>query len=313
MDDLSEKIKKLPLMDVSVSRILNLLGRPDSNFEQIAANISPEVAVTFLNIAGSAYYGRNIRSIEHAVRLLGFQRIKEILMVSLMMEQLIRRADIDRFNVEKYQRHAAFCVMVSRALSKIVGYERSDDLATAAMLHNIGKMVIAVFFPTEKARISALVRDKGASSSDAEFAVLGRNHAQIGADVLEMFQVSRELSEAVRHHENSRPPDRTGAGSHLQLMLGAASRIADSFTLPEPGEETLTEQALEKTVAAGARHRKEILRQQMRTRGYATVFQDLIEQAAADVTGALSACLAFRKTAPSQGSVSGSPDGGTPA
>jgi HD-like signal output (HDOD) protein len=86
------KINKLPLIDSEVVGIIMLLNNPASNYEQIVEKLSPSLAARFLNIANSAYYGgREVRSINYAVKLLGYGKMKDILITSILMDHFTKR------------------------------------------------------------------------------------------------------------------------------------------------------------------------------------------------------------------------------
>ena len=53
IEQVSNKIDKLPLVDSEVVDIITLLNNPGSNFKQIVEKLSPSLAARFLNIANS--------------------------------------------------------------------------------------------------------------------------------------------------------------------------------------------------------------------------------------------------------------------
>ncbi|MBW2167349.1 MAG: HDOD domain-containing protein [Deltaproteobacteria bacterium] len=55
----------------------------------------------------------------------------------------------ENFNFNKSQTHAQFCAAVSRIVGEILDYSNPEDLFTVVTLHNIGKLVIAVYFKDE--------------------------------------------------------------------------------------------------------------------------------------------------------------------
>ena len=100
---IEKKINKLPLIDSEVVGIITLLNNPASNFEQIAENLSPSLAARFLNIANSAYYGgREVRSINYAVQLLGYAKMKDYLITSILMDHFTRRLKDFNFQIRKH-------------------------------------------------------------------------------------------------------------------------------------------------------------------------------------------------------------------
>ncbi len=136
---IEKKINKLPLIDSEVVGIITLLNNPASNFEQIAENLSPSLAARFLNLANSAYYGgREVRSINYAVQLLGYGKMKDYLITSILMDHFTRR--LKDFNFDKFLKQAQFCAVVARVIGEILAFKHQEDLFTVATLQNIGEI-----------------------------------------------------------------------------------------------------------------------------------------------------------------------------
>ena len=144
IERIESKINKLPLVDTEVVDIITLLNSPASNFDQIVEKLSPSLATRFLNIANSAYYGgREVRSINYAVKLLGYGKMKDILITSILMDHFTRR--LKQFDFDKFLKQAQVCAAVAKVLGEILNFNQLDDLFTVATLQNIGKLVIAVY------------------------------------------------------------------------------------------------------------------------------------------------------------------------
>jgi len=177
--DIEDKINRLPLIDVTVLKVISLLDNPESNFEQIVEHLSPDIAVRFLSMASSAYYGREVQSISYAVRLLGYSEMKKLLIISILLDHFTRR--LKEFSFNKFQKQAQFCAVIAQVLGKIIDYEKKEDLFTVGMLHNIGKLVLAVYFKDKHREIISLKKSEGLTTSDAEQKIMGVTHAEIGS------------------------------------------------------------------------------------------------------------------------------------
>jgi len=179
--------------------VIALLDNPDSSFKDIVEKLSPEIATTFLKIANSAFYGREVGSLNYAVKVLGYQKMKDILISSTLINHFGKR--LEDFSFEKFQNQVQFCVAISLILGKIVDYANPEDLYTVALLHNIGKLVIAVYFKEEHRQIISFKKTEGFSTSKAEERILGVTHSEIGALVLKRLNIPQNLNEAVRFHD----------------------------------------------------------------------------------------------------------------
>jgi putative nucleotidyltransferase with HDIG domain len=72
---------------------------------------------------------------------------------------------------------------------------------TAALLHDIGKMVLGTYVLGDLDKIEEMVT-KGISFEVAEYVVLGTNHPAVGARILQSWSLPQELVNAVRWHHD---------------------------------------------------------------------------------------------------------------
>jgi len=289
------KINKLPLIDSEVVGIIMLLNNPASNYEQIVEKLSPSLAARFLNIANSAYYGgREVRSINYAVKLLGYGKMKDILITSILMDHFTKR--LKGFHFEKFLKQAQFCAVVAKVLGEILNFQPLDDLFTVATLQNIGKLVIAVYFKDHHRQIVALKKAEGLPSCKAERRILGISHGEIGAILLQRFNVPPEICDAVRFHDrlDSELPLNN---NHLQHIARQASTLIAQFSLPEEIAPMDLYHMLQATVEAGKRNYREQVQDQIRSKGYDEIFPALLEQSANLIFNDLKAHLHERDTA----------------
>ena len=276
-----KQIEELPLVDVAVFEVISMLDDPDANFEKIAGNLSPDVASRFLEMANSAYYGREVRSIGYAVRVLGFAQMKKILTSSILMSHFIKHVDFEGFNFEKFQRQAQFCGAVSRVMGEIVGFERPEDLFTVAILQNIGKLVLAIHFKEEFRKINALKISEGLPTREAERHVLGTTHAEIGALVLKRFHIPDDICNAVKYHDSDDRTTPEGPNYQLEFIAREATRIVGQFKLPEEMEPVEIVDRLRGTVLEGRKRYRKAIEGSIHDKGYREAFVDLLS----DVSG----------------------------
>ncbi|MCP4686442.1 MAG: HDOD domain-containing protein [Desulfobacterales bacterium] len=289
---IEEKVHELPVADATGSEVISLLDDPESNFDQIVNKLSPGLATRFLNMANSASYGREVRSISYAVKILGYDRMKQILRSSILIDQLSRQPE--SFSYEKFREQARLCAAVSKALGKIFGYAKPEDLYTAAMLQNIGKFIIALYFKDELQEIIRLKRSGEAASGTTEKKVLGMDHAELGAFVLKKFNVPRDIREAVRRHEADDGVIDEEMDFELEFISREATRIVKEFRLPEHMEPREIMGWLQGPIDEGREMRRDAARDEIRTRGYPAVFPILLRKASALIRNELSKRLGAR-------------------
>jgi HD-like signal output (HDOD) protein len=274
---IASKINKLPLVDSEVVEIITLLNNPASNFEQIVEKLSPSLATRFLNIANSAYYGRReVRSIYYAVKLLGYGKMKDILITSILMDHFTKQ--LKNFNFDKFLKQAQFCAAVAKVIGEILNFKHLEDLFTVATLQNIGKLVIAVYFKDAHRKIIALKTAEGLPSCKAEQRILGISHGEIGAIVLQRFNVPQEICDAVRFHDSRDTEIPVKNTNYLQHIARQATTIVGQFSLPKEVAPMDLYHMMRATVEEGKKNYREQIQTQIRSRGYQEIFPALLEQ-----------------------------------
>jgi len=224
-------LRSLPLIQGKVFETISLLDDPDSDFYQVIDQLSPDITAKFIEIAGSSLYGQKIRSIDHAVRLLGYKQMRQILATSILVNQLSQSSS-KSFKLDKFHKQAQLCAGIALCLGRIVGYPDKAQLFTVSLFNNIGKLIIAVYFTEEYEAIVDLKHHEGVSSNEAEKRILGLNHAEIGALVLKQCHLPPEVYNAVRFHEDETLSISDNEQFQLFLILRKASDLANRFSLP---------------------------------------------------------------------------------
>jgi putative nucleotidyltransferase with HDIG domain len=113
---------------------------------------------------------------------------------------------------------------------------------TAGLLHDIGKSVIRkVLTPKDRAEIRARITAQSLSRDDAEKAVVGADHSEIGACLLKRWSLPEPIIEAVaNHHAPVIKPDIQL--SAVVYLADCAAHLSNSGS-PTPGWQAQADQA----------------------------------------------------------------------
>ncbi len=291
IEAIQKKIDDIPLVDVAVLKLMSLLNNIDSDYQQIIGKLSPEIAAKFLNMANSAFYGTEVRSIDYAVRVLGFSGMKQILITSVLIDHFSKKDYRKTFDFIYFQEHARCCASISRAFGEIVKYDDPAELFTVSMLHNIGELVIAVYFGDSREKIDTLMDSKKLSASDAEKAVLGLSHADIGSLVLNRFKLSQDICDAVKYHdsEDRRIPE--GSNYQMELISREAVRIVERLDLPKKVASTRLTAILDDAVLSGQEVYRAYVKNKEKIDNNQKVFKQIFEQISALVSESIETLL----------------------
>ncbi|MGD2097764.1 MAG: HDOD domain-containing protein [Desulfobacterales bacterium] len=209
-------IQSFPGMPGTAVKLLGLIDDPSMRVSQIEEILRHDSGLTanVLRLANSAYFGipSKIGSIRQAVILLGLKRLIQMVIaacVSAIMDKPVPGYDLPPGEL---WRHSIAVSVAAEALVKELKIEASEEIFTAALLHDVGKLVLGEFVKDEFNKIEAAVSE-GVSFEMAETMVLGINHADVGAKILARWSLPPEIINAVQWHHD---PE---ALEHTSVML----------------------------------------------------------------------------------------------
>jgi len=197
-------IKKLPPFPGVASRALKILEDPDAAVSQVIPIVQYDQAITanVLKLCNSAYYGlvRKVRSLREGLVLLGNAELKNIILAGTVVKFLQQENKGYDLSSGELWKHALASAVVSKIISDRVNGSEHPSLFTAAILHDIGKVVLNSFVDRYFEQIIALVNQGGCSFLEAESEMLGINHAEVGAKIAESWNFPEDIIRAIRLH-----------------------------------------------------------------------------------------------------------------
>jgi len=206
LEHIFEEIGSIPNFPETAFRALRMLEDEDVNFEDLAKVIRYDATITanFLKLVNSAYLGlrRKVDSLSQAFALLGLNQIRFFLVAACAGQYLNRPLKGYALSPQEVWLHSLACGVLAELISEKVKIERQDHVFTAALLHDIGKIVLDLFVGGELEMIRDLVEDEGLSFMEAEIMVLGTDHAVVGAELLRRWDFPKDIIFAVRAHHD---------------------------------------------------------------------------------------------------------------
>lgn len=183
-----------------VQNAIKLIDSGCSDTREIAdvINKDPILTARLLSLANSSFYGmsKKISGVENACVILGNNIVKNILISAAAMECF--PATEER---KKIWTHSIEVATVSKLLA--INLNQSPDKAyMAGLLHDVGKFLLLDVFPEYQAVIDSGYSMKYEQSMEDETKKLGFNHAQVGAKIIEMWNLPEEIQALVEKHHN---------------------------------------------------------------------------------------------------------------
>jgi len=151
----------------------------------------PSLTSRLLRLVNSVYFGLTtpVNSIEEAVFYLGVRQIRQLAMVTPVIEDFQRLTRQCQFPWREFWQHCIGSALLTREVTASVPGPTEDSDYVAGLVHDIGKIVMAWAFPEHFSEIHRQALAGTESLSIIEDAVLGINHSELGAAYLERHRL----------------------------------------------------------------------------------------------------------------------------
>ena len=223
-------LKSFPSMPGAAVRLLALIDDPEISVAQIEKILRQDAGLTanLLKLANSAYFGipAKVGSVRQAVLLLGLKRLIQMVIASCVgsiMDKPVPGYDLPPGEL---WRHSLAVTVAAEGLVNELKIEAAEEIFTAALLHDVGKLVLGEFVADDFNKIENIL-SRGVPFETAENMVLGTNHADIGAHILDQWSLPPSIVNAVRWHHDPESAEQTDmmldivhVANVLCLMIG---------------------------------------------------------------------------------------------
>lgn len=215
------RLPSLRSIDSSLRELLNSDRRYTHQISEIIRR-DPSLTARLLRLVNSVYFGLStpINNIEEAVFYLGIRQIRQLAMVTPVIEDFQKMAGNTPFPWREFWQHCIGVAIMTREVIGCVQTPPDDSDYVAGLVHDMGKIVMAATFPDHFVEIQRRVALEARPLIDLEQEVLGIQHTELGALYLQNHSLPDIMIETARYHHE---PER--AGSHSQII--AAVQIAN--------------------------------------------------------------------------------------
>ena len=230
------RINKLPTLPATYQKLVECLKNPNADMDDVADIISrdPSMSARLLKVVNSAYFGlaKPVADVARAGALLGLDRI-----MSLVLGQGIFSGgdapQVRGFSLEALWAHSLATASAARriAIEEDLDKELIAAAFLAGMLHDIGKLVLAMGMPEEYARVLEMAKGRPGSERDIETLELQAAHTDVGAYLVGLWGLPNTIAEAIAFHED---PAQSMGEFGLPGIVHVADRIAHHPEISDP-------------------------------------------------------------------------------
>jgi putative nucleotidyltransferase with HDIG domain len=206
MESVMAKMRILPARPATHRDVLKALENADFSASEIARKINQDVALTahVLKMANSVLFAptEKISSTSQAVSMIGTMRIKGLVSTAWAFQLLDESKKVPGFDPRTEWHHALEVGSQCLEMAKSVHCDSKteDEAFSAALLHDVGKVLIAVNMPEVFAAVTEEAEERKLGRWLVEQEMLGFDHADLGAQVLKGWDMPEQIVTAVREH-----------------------------------------------------------------------------------------------------------------
>jgi putative nucleotidyltransferase with HDIG domain len=199
--DVARNIGDLPALPAIVLELIRTFDDPGADIPTLARMISHDqaLAARTLRAANSSFYGleAKVKSISQAIMVLGFDTVRSLVSAGAIINAL--PASGASPEPDQFWRHAMATALCARNIARRTRLNH-EYAFLAGLLHDIGRLVLATRFPQHYAEAMAWRDVHDAWQLDAEQAVLGIDHQQVGLMLAEAWLFPPLIQRAIAFH-----------------------------------------------------------------------------------------------------------------
>jgi len=246
MEEILAGIHQIPPFPQVAIKAMDIISNPQYVVSDLVEVIRLDQSITanILKLCNSAYFGlpRKVSSLKEAVVYLGTNQLRQVLLASGVKDIYDRPNKGYTYFAGELWQHAIAAALMAQILDRHLRLTLDENsIFTAALLHDVGKVVLSTYVAQEYAEIETMVKEEQLSFHQAEQRALGFDHAEIGGRLAELWEFPDSIAAAIRfHHEPEKAPikyrllsELVSLSDGLVLMVGYGTSVDGlSYHLP---------------------------------------------------------------------------------
>jgi putative nucleotidyltransferase with HDIG domain len=219
-------LNNLPTLPHILLKLLDACNRDSQDLDGIAKMVGsdPVLSAKILKLVNSAYFGlpRKVASVGEAVVLVGTSGIKNLAMCACVFDAFPKPEGNGAFSLKSFWWHSLRCAFLARQMASEWDVCPPDEAFLAGLLHDIGKVVLWVNFTKSYGSLLETARQDSERLLAGE-SHLGATHAEVGAWLLDRWQLNPSIADCVRYHHE--PSDRIAQAFGMVQVIHVANLL----------------------------------------------------------------------------------------
>lgn len=253
-----EAASRLRPLSHSTAALVELTTKPNVDMQEISQVVTHDqvLAATVLREANSAASGASstIGSVDQALVRLGLARVLSVAIRSSVSKELASAVPAYGLGEGDLALDSVVGSIAAEVVRERATVALPPETSTAALLRDIGLLVLATFLDAPHLALLGVTRDAGVPLTSGERMVLDANHAEVGAVLCQAWKFSDTVRLGVQYHHE--PASCEEPIAHALYVADAVARtIADragrTWSHAEHDDDTLAESMAVLGIPAG--------------------------------------------------------------
>ncbi|MEA3362781.1 MAG: response regulator [Thermodesulfobacteriota bacterium] len=207
---LINSIPLLPALPESYSNVRSCIVGDEVDIETMAKYINQDVAIAslLLHWANSALFGQRLQveTIKKAIIVLGTDIVENLILSESVNRTIAGKLpEIKGFDFGKFKKHSMATAVISRLLIKSLlptDFDQHDRAFVAGLLHDMGKLVAATYFPVQFEKAIELAKQRRCPLTETEKEIYATDHAELGGFLAEWWNLPPFIVNVIScHHQ----------------------------------------------------------------------------------------------------------------
>lgn len=234
MDEL-ENLRQIPALQLFANKLQSALGKVEVNLADVVAAVGKDSAlcVRVLRMANSAAVGsgQRIEELNTAIQMLGITRVRNTARALFTLREGNRISD--GFDWRHLWLHAIATAELAERLDERLGGKSKDVLHVAALLHDVGKIVLSTVAPEIYRMILVTTWQERGRLEELELKHLGVEHREAGVMFARQCGLSEMVVQAIAHHDL---PHRAEQHRYEVALISVANYVSKLYGLGFSGD-----------------------------------------------------------------------------
>jgi putative nucleotidyltransferase with HDIG domain len=189
----------------------------------------PLLAAQVLKAINSPYYGlpNPIGSVFRAILLMGHVEVRNLIWRASLVDSSDSFDEDTQARMKLFWDHSFAVSRTSYAIAKSLGLPNPDEISTAGLLHDVGKLIAISAWPQAAQTLYPRLRFSDHPVLEQEMTALRLGHAHVGAELIASWALPSSICAAIEnhHHPSYLPPSEVAGDAVTIAVVHAADLL----------------------------------------------------------------------------------------